>query len=250
LYSFQRKRDKETIMEKISEYLRLRSKLYKLLAAPFYTESTPVYLEELKKHLPVFETLSADIPVLTEGIGTLKGFFERNAIDEVLIDSHERLFARLFLCVVPPEGLEKSICAQESPYLSPSGLIMQEPRDEIIEILVSEKVGLDKSFKEPEDHISAEFHLMSVLSVRLSEALEGGKNEKISSCLAATKELLGHHLTRWVPLLCKDLANEAATLTEKETGQYFIGIARLTEGFIAFDKSYIEELSETILQGC
>jgi TorA maturation chaperone TorD len=237
-------------MEKLNQYLVLRAKLYKLLAAPFYMESTPAYLEELKKHLPVFEALSenADTEALTEGVRELKGFFERNAVDEKMIDSHERLFARLFLCVVPPDGDMRTICPQESPYLSPSGLIMQEPRDEIIELLISEKVGLDKSFKEPEDHLSAEFHLMSALSLRLSEALESGEDGRVSSCLEATSELLKNHLAKWVPMLCKDLAQEAATLTERETGEYFIGIARLTEGFIAFDDRYMEELSETTLR--
>jgi TorA maturation chaperone TorD len=240
------------MMEKLSEYLRLRAKLYKLLAAPFYLESTPAYLEELKKHLPVFESLSAgaDIEVFDTGIRELKAFFERNAVDEKMIDSHERLFARLFLCVVPPDGDMKTICPQESPYLSPSGLIMQEPRDEIIEIFVSEKVGLDKSFKEPEDHVSAEFHLMSVLSLRLAEALESGENAKISPCLKVMRELLNNHLMKWVPALCGDLAKEAAALTEEETGRYFIGTAHLTEGFIAFDGSYIEELSEALEEAC
>jgi TorA maturation chaperone TorD len=240
------------MMDGIGEYLKLRGKLYKLLATPFYLESTPGYLEELKKHLPVFESLSAeaDIEAFDTGIRELKAFFKKTSADEKTIDSHERLFARLFLCVVPPDGEEKTICAQESPYLSPSGLIMQEPRDEIIEILVSEKVGLDKSFKEPEDHVSAEFHLMSVLSLRLSEALESGESERVASCLEVTKNLLNNHLARWIPLLCGDLAAEAATLTEKETGSYFIGIARLTEGFIAFDERYIEELSQTISQAC
>jgi TorA maturation chaperone TorD len=169
-------------------------------------------------------------------------------LDEKTIDSHERIFARLFLCVVPPDGEEKTICAQESPYLSASGLIMQEPRDEIIEILVSEKVGLDKSFKEPEDHLSAEFHLMSVLSLRLAGAIEKAEapgGGKLSS-LEATRDLLKNHLVKWVPKLCGDLAKEAATLGEKETGEYFTGVARLTEGFIAFDESYIDELSETL----
>jgi TorA maturation chaperone TorD len=239
-------------MEGIGEYLKLRAKLYKLLAFPFCLESTPGYLEELKKHLPVFESLSADadIEAFDTGIKELKAFFERNPVDEKTIDSHERLFARLFLCVVPPDGVMKTICAQESPYLSPGGLIMQEPRDEIIEILVSEGVGLDKSFREPEDHISAEFHLMSVLSLRLSEAMENGESRRVSSCLESTVNLLNNHIARWVPLLCRDLAAEAATLTEKETGKYFIGIARLTEGFVTFDGRYIEELSQTISQAC
>jgi TorA maturation chaperone TorD len=242
------------MMEKLSEYLKLRGKLYKLLAFPFYLESTPAYLEELKKHLPVLGAMAKEGgeagETLSEGVEILTSYFADNPVDGKVIDSHERMFARLFLCVVPPEGPMKTICAQESPYLSASGLIMQEPRDEIIDILVSEKVGLDKSFKEPEDHLSAEFHLMSVLSLRLAEAVETGESAAVSSKLAVISELLRNHLTRWIPAVCSDLAEEAATLTELETGRYFIGIARLTEGFIAFDDRYIAELSETIRQAC
>jgi TorA maturation chaperone TorD len=229
----------------MQEYLRFRAKLYRLLALPFYKESTPEYLEELQKHLPVFDEMAkqSGIETLAEGAGELKELFSENPVTDKVIDAHERMFARLFLCVAPPESPMNTITAQESPYLSASGLIMQEPRDEIIELLVKEKVGLDKSFKEPEDHLSAEFHFMAALSLRLSQMLEVGEN--IASNVNTQMELLEKHLCRWAPLLCGDLSEEAATLAEKEAGRYFIGIAKLTEGFVEFDRSYMEEFSQS-----
>ncbi|MDR2400398.1 MAG: molecular chaperone TorD family protein [Deferribacteraceae bacterium] len=221
-------------MDDYAEYSAVRAEIYKLLAAPFYTEAAPDYLARLKKYIPVFITMAEEFASaeIREGVSLLEVFFDKNTNPDKTAREYRRFFARLFLGISQHDAV-KNICPQESYYLSPKHLIMQEQRDQVLEIYCGEGIGKTDNFKEPEDHLSAEFHFMAHLCKRSAS----GKDT-----LGVQQKFLVDHILKWVPICCKDLYLQSGKLPD-ESGLYYQGIAKLTEGFIICETLFVGDLA-------
>lgn len=224
-------------MEAFKEYLKLRGTLYHLLAFGFYREPDPAYIEDLKAHLPVFETIHDGFPESSfkEGIAFLRRFIEIAETDmEGTVSDYERHFAFVFLSPGFPEG-RKSIVPHESVYLSARGWAMQEQRDEVLACFFNEGIAKEPDFKEPEDHISAQMHFLSLLSRQTCDALMTDDEDLAMEKIESQLHFLEDHLMRWVPRVCDDLFNAGDFTIYK-------ALAKLTAGFVEIDHRFLAEL--------
>jgi len=206
--------------------LRTRKNIYDLLGYAFYKEADKEFIDELKTYIPVFEELAEAIEneVLHEGVDYL------SCISQSEYPLLKKQFARIFLSTGYAAHLKTAI-PQESVYRSPRQISMQDERDAVLEIYYSEGIGKNKSFTEPDDHITAEFHFMAQMSAKAEDLDENSMFENLEVQLNFLKE----HINKWVPRVCKDVFN----ITEIN---YFRAIAKLTQGFIETDTQFLEEV--------
>lgn len=123
----------------------------------------------------------------------------------------------------------------ESVYTSEKRLKMQEARDEVLAIYHA--YGLDKSseWEESEDHVAAELEFMQVLCTRTTEALKAGDENKAAQLLQTQKNFLEDHLASWTPMMTVDMRRLAKT-------KFYLGLADLTDGFLAEDEAFLNEV--------
>lgn len=223
-------------MDNIKEYFNLHNRMLRIFAQVFYKEPDIHYLEVIKKYIPVLEEIRQEynIKMLDNGIKNLKTFFDNKQLDENHIKQYASEYAQLFLSVGISVG-KKSIIPQESVYLSPSGLSMQDERDEVLQFYYRYNIGKDKDFKEPEDHISAELYFISMLGDKAVENIETSDDLNGSQYLNAVIEFMDKHLLKWLPLVEKDMQSLSANL-------YFLGSTQIIYGLLLAEKEMINEL--------
>lgn len=222
-------------MESFIEYFRLHNRMLRIFAQIFYKEPNIHYLEIIKKYIPVIEELNKEygLEILDKGLNNLKEFFNVNRLDENKIKEYASEYAQLFLSVGISVG-KKSIIPQESVYLSPSGLSMQDERDEVLKFYYKYNIGKEKDFKEPEDHISAELYFISMLG---DKAVEDAKTEddlQGNRYLNAVNEFMDKHLLKWLPQMEKDVCSLTDNL-------YFKGSTQIIYGLILMEKDVIKK---------
>lgn len=218
------------------EVLEARWRIYSLLSRIYEGE---VEIESLRE-------LSNDVnSVLTADFGLFDGVFMEvsehleslnKLIKDLLEQGSERIqsslakeYAHLFL------GFER-FHPSESYYRSDGGAIMQEFRDEVLQIYKRFGVRKIDEYREPEDHIAVELQFMAYLCRRSIEALkDGGKLDEVKKYLETQLEFLNNHLTPWIPHLVKDILKSA------EAG-FYREVAHLTAAFIEAEKAAITSL--------
>lgn len=139
------------------------------------------------------------------------------------------------------------VFTSESVYLSDNRTIMQEQRDQVLDIYRFYKLSIDKdSFDWPEDHISMEMlfmtHLCKQEGVLCRQALELGSSDE-SSCIdsrlafiaKAQKTFFDEHLDRWVPMFIEELSRHAETL-------FYKGIAEYLEEFLNGEREFLAKV--------
>ncbi len=82
-------------------------------------------------------------------------------------------------------------------------------------------VGLDATWHERIDHISAEFELLAILHVMSARALEAEAAEDIEITQAAIQSLSRDHLDEWLPSFC-------ARLVESDVSEWHAMLGALT----------------------
>jgi len=95
--------------------------------------------------------------------------------------------------------------------------------------LISENRG-----KEPEDHIGLELEFMACLCDRAFHLLRKGDTRGAAVIFENQKRFLDEHLLQWVPGFCRDVRRYAET-------DFYAGMARLTQGFLTWDRLFLEE---------
>lgn len=137
------------------------------------------------------------------------------------------------------------VFTSESVYLSDNHIIMQEPRDQVVDAYRSFGVAVDSgSFDWPEDHISMEMQFMAFLCKReselcssMGEGLSCAEGERSSAEAGidavgdAQKAFFSEHLDRWAPLFASELSRYAETL-------FYKGIAEYLEEFLADERRH------------
>ena len=123
----------------------------------------------------------------------------------------------------------------ESVYTSEKRLLMQEARDEIVQVYREGGLQIDPSWRDPEDHIALELEYMQLMARRTCDALREGDDGRALVLLDGQRAFLVRHLVSWTPFLVKDIERLA------QTGLYQ-GVALLTKGLLAEDRRFLESI--------
>ena len=132
------------------------------------------------------------------------------------------------------------VYTSESVYLSDNHIIMQEPRNQVVDIYRLNGLAVDKSFDWPEDHISMETLFMGYLceqTAALARSVATGEDDvendkaKIDAFIDAQKAFFSMHLNKWVPDFCQLTFDEALTLFYKAIAEYFMIFMKEEESY-------------------
>ncbi|MCR5582878.1 MAG: molecular chaperone TorD family protein [Eggerthellaceae bacterium] len=123
----------------------------------------------------------------------------------------------------------------ESVYTSPKRLLMQEARDEVLEIYRQAGLEKQKDWREGEDHIALELEYLQVLSERIAQALEEGDENVAAALLQKQRSFLDEHVLVWTPMLTSDMRRFAKT-------DLYRGLADVTDGFLEADRQFVGEV--------
>ena len=123
----------------------------------------------------------------------------------------------------------------ESVYTSEKRLLMQEARDEIVEVYRESGFAVDAGWEDPEDHIALELEYMQMMARRARQALEAGEDENALELLDKQRAFLLRHLLSWTPFLANDMERIAQT-------DLYQGLALLTRGLLAQDREFLNSV--------
>jgi TorA maturation chaperone TorD len=120
----------------------------------------------------------------------------------------------------------------ESVYTSERRLMMQEARDEVLAAYRQANMRIEKSWKDPEDHIALELLYMQKQCERTKDALDNKRDEEALELFAEQREFFLNHLAAWAPMMTSDMKRIART-------DFYQGLAYLTEGFLQVDRDFL-----------
>lgn len=137
------------------------------------------------------------------------------------------------------------VFTSESVYLSGNHMIMQEQRNQVLEVYNAHHLSVDKeSFDWPEDHISMEMLFMAHLCQLESDSCRSLMEEagddlalaasRLDSAAAAQKAFFTEHLDQWVPMFVEELSRYAETL-------FYQGVAEYLGEFLDGERELLNE---------
>lgn len=212
-------------MENFKELSAAKASVYELLTYPYYKEIDTEYINKLQKSS---ELLKSFLKVqnnsdYSQGLNMLEKALSSDENGDFLAGE----FARLFLVKNINQKIP-GVEPVESVYLSPKHMIMQEERDQVLEMYYKECLERNKNFKENEDHISAELMFMYKLNMFIIKALNEDNHEEFIRLYGVYIEFLQNHLMKWCDKVCDDIIRLTGS-------QYYKSISYLTKGFINID---------------
>lgn len=210
------------------DFMTRRARTYGLLARIFRVEVDGKFLEELR-HLK-FPTSTGNEHV-DYGYRTMYNYL-KGTWEDTLLDL-ARDYARTFI----GHGNNGRSAAYpfESVHTSEKRLLMQEARDEIVEVYRESGFAVDASWEDPEDHIALELEYMQMMARRARQALEAGEDERALELLDEQRAFLLRHLLSWTPFLANDMERIAQT-------DLYQGLALLTRGLLAQDREFLNSV--------
>ncbi len=209
-----------------------RAGTYEFLARIFRVEVDQDLLEQMAGM-----TLPAEIelPEISEGYRILNGFLEHrkaSTLTDLAVD-----YARIFLGA---GAASTRTYPYESVYTSPDRLVMQDARDQVLQLYRLEGLGrAEQEFGEPEDHIALELQFMACLCRKTTEALKDGNKERALGYLEKQKDFVQAHLLPWVPRFCSDVQRLARE-------DLYRAVAKITLGYLKMEQDLIGELMDEI----
>ena len=210
------------------DFMTRRARTYGLLARIFRVEVDGKFLEELR-HLK-FPTSTGNEHV-DYGYRTMYNYL-KGTWEDTLLDL-ARDYARTFI----GHGNNGRSAAYpfESVHTSEKRLLMQEARDEIVEVYRESGFAVDAGWEDPEDHIALELEYMQMMARRARQALEAGEDETALELLDKQRAFLLRHLLSWTPFLVNDMERIAQT-------NLYQGLALLTRGLLAQDREFLNSV--------
>lgn len=160
-------------------------------------------------------------------VGYLSNVWE-NSLTELSLD-----FTRTFM----GSGMTGFSAAYpfESVYTSEKRLLMQDARGEVLAIYRSNGLNKKDSWKEGEDHVSAELEFEQIMAERTAEALKHGKEELAAKYLKTSLNFLEDHLLAWVPMMTADIRKMCKT-------DFYKGLSYMVNGFLAVDRDLLQDV--------
>jgi len=230
-------------LELIKNTLKLRLYFYAFLSRVFSKEVDEHFLKDIKDFLSLLKNLCKHFlnEDLTDGTTELETFInninivDRDKLISLLTDLASE-YASLFLSVGP-----EPVYLIESVYMTPDQTTHGPPYFEVLyayRALGFEKV---KEFKEPEDHIAAEFAFMAYLCDFTLKSIDEGRIDYAIGYMRNQKEFFQEHLLKWVPML-------SDRLRQVSKHGFYHAIACLVSGFIDIEKESIPLLIELLEQ--
>lgn len=214
--------------EQLAQLCKQRSATYGFLARLYQREVDGEYLEQMRSMRFPASTGNEAVDDGHRMIVTYLSSIWENSLEELAID-----YSRTFI----GSGVDAYSAAypNESVYTSERRLLMQEARDEVRAIYKS--MGLKKldSFAENDDHVGVELEFMGEICARAAAALYEGDEKQAIRMMNAQKNFYEDHLANWIPMMTADMRLLA------KTGLYQ-GLARLTDGFLEAEGSFLEEV--------
>lgn len=216
--------------EEVQAMLASRSATYGLLARLHLKEIDEDLLEELHGRLYPVDTGNAAMDEGYRYVATFLSNLWAESVSELKVD-----YARCFL----GHGVDGYSAAYpyESVYTSPKRLMMDKARSEVLAIFAANGVSRSDTWKEGEDHIALELDFQRILSDRAAEAVAVGDWARVGQLLETQRAFLHEHLLNWAPMLTADMRAYAQT-------KLYQGLARLTEGFLAVDAAFLDDMIE------
>jgi len=154
-------------------------------------------------------------------IGEARTFLATFGI-EVGSESPEEIradYLRLFV------GLKKALAPPwESVYLSPSGLVFQQPTLEVRRAYLEAAFSHDQMFEAPDDHVSLELEFLAALNERIAAALDAGNVADADHTRSLRQRFLEHHLDLWVGAFARDILTYSTTSFWKGVATVLLGI--------------------------
>jgi TorA maturation chaperone TorD len=206
----------------------MRSTVYGLLSRLFAREADEALLSELRGAAFPANTGNEKVDDGYRKLATYLSGNAEGALMELAVDYVNVFFGNGNLTY-------SAAYPFESVYTSDKRLMMQEARDEVLGAYRSANMEIDKSWKDPEDHVALELLYMKMQSVRAKEALEAGEDAAALAIFAQQRDFFLNHLSAWTPMMTADMKRIAKT-------EFYRGLAFLTEGFLQIDKGFLNSI--------
>ncbi len=206
-----------------------RAELYRWFSAVFAKEQTQAtwtsqteddFLGSLEAYAAEFG-LDDEAAPLVAYLAAHRGVDPAPVLLDLAVD-----YARLF--IGPGPGLASPY---ESVHTSAEGRLFGDAYADLIDLLHREQIGIDKTYKEPADHVAVELAVAAYLVDRElgeegSEAAAEGAEQGTPGAEAA---YLRTHVLNWMPRWCELVVKHAQT-------DYYRGAAKLMAAFLEKEK--------------
>jgi TorA maturation chaperone TorD len=117
-------------------------------------------------------------------------------------------------------------------YTSQERLLMQEARDQVVEIYRQAGLQRSEEFNEPEDHLAFELEYMAYEAQNLLSAYQQGDRQATLDAIHRQVDFLEAHLLSWVPAFATDVQRKAKT-------SFYSGLSQMTAGFLELDREFL-----------
>ena len=178
--------------EELAAYYRELADLYRFYGGALVKELSTDQIDILAQG--EFSQESTDEEE-AEGLRWMRSYLAHRGSDprtDLAVD-----YARVFLAAGIFEG--DTAVPYESVYLSEEGILMQEPRDEVVLAYRAYGYQVDPDLQTPEDHAGFELEFMAMLSDRIADAIEAGVD--CSEDVSAQSAFIDAHILSWFPML-------------------------------------------------
>lgn len=209
-----------------SEYYRGLADLYRFYGSALFRELTEEQISILAE--TEFPDDSADEGE-AQGYRWMRTYLARRGSDprtDLAVD-----YARVFLAAGTYDGA--TAVPYESVYRSDSGILMQEPRDEVVLAYRAYGFAVEPDLQTPEDHAGFELEFMAILSDKIAGRLEAGEDP--AADIAAQSAFIDEHILSWFPQLMERV-DEWAEL------RFYPALMRIIVGTVRENRSANEEL--------
>lgn len=210
------------------QVLQQRADFYRLLSSLYFKEVTDEFIVTFGE-LPAPDP--SDNALLNEGFTSLAKYLARKGPDprtDLAVD-----YARVFLSAGVYEGVSAN--PYESIYTSEEGLIMQDARDQVRAIYISQGLGVDEAHNLPDDHISFELEFLALMSDKARKFVLEDDGCALEENLQVQHDFICTHLLNWLPCLAEKIDACAGK-------PFYPAVMRITRGFLEEDRSLLAEL--------
>ena len=210
-----------------------RADYYRRLASYFFKELTEEQIKVLAAQ--DFTGFDAGDELLAEGYSDMKAYLRRlnsGTRQQLAAD-----YAHTFLTA----GNYETFAATpfESVFTSPSGLMMQEARDEVYKMYCSEHLQPEAKLQVPEDHVSFEFEFIAALLDRTNEAMKAGNWARALELAGKVSQFHTEHQLNWIDDLCDAVMDVAET-------RFYRGVSKVTRAYNHMDTEVIKDELEVL----
>lgn len=220
-------------LDALREINACRSSMYRVLASFYWKELSQEQVEQLSAI--DFSQLEDTNDLIAEGGRDLNKFLRRTysgTRQTLAVD-----YARVFLAA--GENEKRMAIPFESVFSSESGLLMQEPRDEVCKMMYAEHFEPDPTLHTPEDHLSFELEFMAMLCDQQTDAAQTNDVKEALRLHRVQSDFHKNHLLNWIDEFCDAIAQHCETT-------FYLAVSKITRGWIHQEYCTLEEIEDMV----